>query len=56
MHIFHNPKQIAGPFGHYEHGVETALPEQLLQVSGQIGIAADGSVPDGIAAQAELVW
>ena len=26
MHKFHNPKQIAGPFGHYEHGVETALP------------------------------
>ena len=50
MHIFHNPKQIAGPFGHYEHGVETALPEQLLHVSGQIGIAADGSAPDGIAA------
>ena len=56
MHTFHNPKQIGGPFGHYEHGVETALPGRLLHVSGQIGIAADGTVPDGIAAQAELVW
>ena len=42
MHTFHNPKKIAGPFGHYDHGVETALPGRLLHVSGQIGIAVDG--------------
>ncbi|MDP6426976.1 MAG: RidA family protein [Alphaproteobacteria bacterium] len=56
MHIFHNPQQIAGPFGHYEHGVETALPGRLLHVSGQTGVAADGAVPEGFAAQTELVW
>ena len=56
MHTFHNPKKIAGPFGHYDHGVETALPGRLLHVSGQIGIAVDASLPDGIAAQTELVW
>jgi enamine deaminase RidA (YjgF/YER057c/UK114 family) len=43
MHTFHNPEQIAGPFGHYEHGVETALPWRLLHVSGQIGVAPDGA-------------
>ena len=43
MHTFHNPEQIAGPFGHYEHGVETALPGRLLHVSGQIGVAPDGA-------------
>ena len=56
MHTFHNPKQIAGPFGHYEHGVETALPGRLMHVSGQIGVAPDGDVPEGIAAQTKLVW
>lgn len=56
MHTFHNPEQIADPFGHYEHGVETALPGRLLHVSGQIGVAPDGAVPEGIAAQTERVW
>ena len=56
MHKFHNPQQIAGPFGHYEHGVETALPGRLLHVSGQTGVTADGAVPEGFAAQTELVW
>jgi enamine deaminase RidA (YjgF/YER057c/UK114 family) len=55
MHKFRNPNQILEPFGHYEHGVETALPGRLMHVSGQIGVAADGSVPEGIAAQTELV-
>ncbi len=56
MHRFHNPQNIAGPFGHYEHGVETALPGRLLHVSGQTGVAPDDSVPEDIAAQTELVW
>ena len=56
MHKFRNPNQISEPFGHYEHGVETALPGRLMHVSGQTGVAADGSVPEGIAAQTELVW
>jgi enamine deaminase RidA (YjgF/YER057c/UK114 family) len=56
MHKFHNPAGIAGPFGHYEHGVETALPGRLLHVSGQTGVAPDDGVPEGIEAQTELVW
>ena len=56
MHKFHNPTSIAGPFGLYEHGVETALPQRLLHVSGQTGVAPDGAVPEGIEAQTELVW
>jgi len=47
MHTFHNPKQIAGPFGHYEHGVETALQGRLMHVSGQIGVAPMTMCPRG---------
>ncbi len=56
MHKSHNPTEIAGPFGHYEHGVEASLPGRLLYVSGQTGVVADDTVPEDIAAQAELVW
>ncbi len=56
MHKVYNPSAIAGPFGHYDHGVEAELPGRLLYVSGQTGVAADDSVPEDIAAQTELVW
>ncbi|MBT3926315.1 MAG: RidA family protein [Rhodospirillaceae bacterium] len=52
----YNPSAIAGPFGHYDHGVEAALPGRLLCISGQTGVAANDSVPEDIAAQTELVW
>jgi len=56
MHKVYNPPGIAEPFGHYDHGVEADLPGRLLHISGQIGVAPDGAVPDGIEAQTELVW
>jgi len=56
VHKFHNPSEIAGPFGHYEHGVESELPGRLLHISGQTGVAADGDVPAGIEQQTEMVW
>ena len=56
MHKFHNPPHIAGPFGHYEHGVESEFPGRLLHISGKTGVASDDSVPKGIEAQTELVW
>lgn len=54
----YNPARIAGPFGHYDHGVEMALPGggRVLNVSGQVGTNPDGSTPDGIEAQTERVW
>jgi len=56
MNRIHNPADIAGPFGHYDHGVESDLPGRLLHISGQTGVAGDESVPRDIAAQTALVW
>ena len=47
-----NPKTIAAPFGRYSHGVVTNGAGRLLLTSGQLGLRADGSLPDGALAQA----
>ena len=52
----YNPAGIAGPFGHYDHGVEAVNVSRLLHVSGQVGAASDGMVPADVAAQIECVW
>ena len=52
----YNPTDIAPPFGHYDHGVEAVDVSRLLHVSGQVGVAPDGTVPDDVAAQIECVW
>ena len=52
----YNPSGIAGPFGHYDHGVEAVNVSRLLHISGQIGVDPDGSVPDDVEAQIERVW
>ena len=52
----YNPAGIAGPFGHYDHGVEAVDVSRLLHVSGQVGTDPDGSVPEDVAAQIERVW
>ena len=52
----YNPAGIAGPFGHYDHGVEAVDVSRLLHVSGQVGTAPDGTVPEDVAAQIECVW
>ena len=43
------------PFGGYVHAVEATAAQRLLFVSGQLGIATDGTVPDTVEAQTELV-
>lgn len=50
------PDSIAPPFARYAHGV--AVPEgcELIFTSGQLGIAADGSVPESAEAQADIVF
>jgi len=52
----HNPSGVAGPFATYSHGIELDGPHRFLFGAGQTGVAADGSVGDGIEAQTELVW
>lgn len=40
----------------YSQGIEVPPGQRLVAVAGQTGQRADGSVPDGIAAQADLAW
>lgn len=52
----HNPAGVAGPFATYSHGIELDGAQRFLFGAGQTGVAADGSVGDGIEAQTHLVW
>lgn len=50
------PDTIAAPAAHYAHAVLTERPSRWLHTSGVVPTAPDGTVPDGVAAQAEAVW
>jgi 2-iminobutanoate/2-iminopropanoate deaminase len=41
-----NPATIHAPLAAYSHQIEVRGDERLLVVSGQVGVRADGSVPD----------
>lgn len=56
MHRPLNPSSIRAPFARYSHGVEVAAGKRLVAVSGQLGVRADDSVPEGVAEQAELCF
>jgi enamine deaminase RidA (YjgF/YER057c/UK114 family) len=51
-----SPSTIAPPAANYSHAVLAVGPERLLHTSGVVPIAPDGSVPEGVAEQAEVVW
>jgi 2-iminobutanoate/2-iminopropanoate deaminase len=42
--------------GRYSDAIETAPGLRWLHTSGTPGVAADGSIPDGIEAQSRLAW
>lgn len=52
----HNPATVATPFATYAHGVEMDEPVRFLFGAGQVGVALDGTVGEGIEEQARLVW
>jgi 2-iminobutanoate/2-iminopropanoate deaminase len=56
MNIRHTPNTVAAPFGPYSHAVEVPGGSRLLYISGEVGVLPDGTVPDGIEAQAEACW
>ena len=56
MNRRHTPASVAAPFGPYSHAVEVPEGSRLLYISGEVGVLPDGTVPDGIAAQAEACW
>ncbi|MEL6744416.1 MAG: RidA family protein [Pseudomonadota bacterium] len=51
-----NPPDIAAPFGRYSHGAEVGGFERMVQTSGQLGLAVDGTIPDSVTAQAEICF
>jgi 2-iminobutanoate/2-iminopropanoate deaminase len=51
-----NPATIAPPAASYAHAVLVEHPTRWLHTSGVVPTAPDGSCPDGVGAQAEVVW
>ncbi|MDX3806684.1 RidA family protein [Bosea thiooxidans] len=50
------PTTIAPPFARYSHGVSVPAGWRLALCSGQLGMAADGVVPEGVREQADLCF
>lgn len=55
MKEFRNPENIHQPVGLYSHQVEIT-GERLLVISGQVGMRADGTVPEDQIEQLEVVF
>jgi enamine deaminase RidA (YjgF/YER057c/UK114 family) len=51
-----NPAGVAPPGGSYSHSVEVPPNARWLHVSGQVGVAPDGSLPQDLVAQATNCW
>ena len=51
-----NPQGLAPPLARYSHGAVVEAGQRLVFTSGQLAIGADGAVPEGCAAQAELCF
>jgi enamine deaminase RidA (YjgF/YER057c/UK114 family) len=51
-----NPEGVRPPGGNYTHSVAVEAGSRLLYVAGQTGMADDGSIPQGIEAQAKIAF
>jgi len=56
MHRPLSPPTIHPPFSAYSNGVEIPAGQKLVLCSGQLGIAADGTIPPTTEAQAHLAF
>ena len=56
MHRPVSPAAIRAPFARYSHGLLVAPGARMLFASGQLGVAADDTVPEDIEAQAVLCF
>ncbi|MEM9734057.1 MAG: RidA family protein [Pseudomonadota bacterium] len=50
------PPTIAPPFARYSHGVAAENAAKLVTVSGQLGMALDGTIPGDVEAQADICF
>lgn len=55
MHKLIDPPDLA-PAASYSHGVLVDGGAQWLAIAGQVGRDAEGHIPEGIEAQADIVW
>jgi enamine deaminase RidA (YjgF/YER057c/UK114 family) len=53
---FLNPRAVHAPVGPYSHTAVVPVAAELVFVSGQAGIAPDGSIPAAFADQVELTF
>ena len=51
-----DPRGIAPPFARYAHGVVADPGARVIALSGQLGLAPDGTVPEGAEAQARICF
>ena len=48
-----NPSTVAPPIGAYTHSIEVPPHSRILYISGQVGLAPDGQLAEGVEAQTE---
>jgi 2-iminobutanoate/2-iminopropanoate deaminase len=51
-----NAADAPAPAGQYTQAVEVTGATRTLYLSGQVGVAADGSIPEDATAQSALAW
>jgi enamine deaminase RidA (YjgF/YER057c/UK114 family) len=51
-----NPARLPPPLARYSHGIEVPAGARLVATAGQLGITREGSVADGVEAQAEICF
>ena len=56
MTAFRNPEDIHKPLGAYSHQLEIMGNERLLVISGQVGMRADGTVPEDPLEQIDVAF
>jgi 2-iminobutanoate/2-iminopropanoate deaminase len=52
----HNAADAPAPAGQYTQAIEVSGNSRTLYISGQVGIAADSTVPDEAGTQSKLAW
>lgn len=51
-----NPNTVAKPASNYSHGIVHKAGAERLVISGQVGLQLDGTMAEGVEAQAEQAW
>lgn len=51
-----SPESVHSPAGSYSHAVAVSAGSKMIFVSGQVGMAPDGTIPASFADQADQAW